>query len=129
MVLNAIGKKLGRGDTAVVQMGSMASLEHGVTCSIPSLAQWVKDSVLLQLQHRLQLWFGSDHQSRNSVCRRTQKRKTKKLGRKGARKRWEFASLNRRIGESFSVNTTFESISEGDEITPGGKVFPIRDCS
>ena len=30
------------------------------TGSIPSLAQWVKDLALPQLQHRLQLWFRSD---------------------------------------------------------------------
>ena len=41
-------------------MGLVASLQRQGTGVIPSLAQWVKDLVLLQLRHRLQLWLPSD---------------------------------------------------------------------
>ena len=34
---------------------------------IPSLAQWVKDPVLPQLQLRLRLWLGSDPWPRRSI--------------------------------------------------------------
>ena len=39
--------------------GFMASLEHWNTGSIPSLAQWVKGPVLLQLRLRSHPWPGS----------------------------------------------------------------------
>lgn len=45
----------------------------------------------------------------------------KKLGREEDRKHWEVESLNRMIGESFSINITFESTSERDERITGGK--------
>ena len=45
----------------------------------------------------------------------------KKLGREEDRKHWEVESLNRMIGESFSVNITFELTSERDERITGGK--------
>lgn len=40
---------------------------------IPSLAQWIKDHTLLQLQLRLQLQLSSDPWPRNSICRRAAK--------------------------------------------------------
>ena len=49
--------------SSAVGLGSRHLLCHGssrcwVTGSIPGLAQWVKDLVLLQLWHRLKLWLG-----------------------------------------------------------------------
>ena len=38
-------------------------------------AQWVKDQILPQVQHRLQMWLGSDPWPRNSICRRAAKNK------------------------------------------------------
>ena len=46
---------------------------------IPSEAQWVKGSMLLQLKHRLQLWHESDPWPRKSMCFRwPNTRQTKK---------------------------------------------------
>ena len=38
-------------------VGSEASLECGDAGSIPALAQWIKDPLLLQLWDRSQLWL------------------------------------------------------------------------
>ena len=40
--------------------GSVASLEHWDTGSIPGTVQWVKDLVLPQLKYRSKLWLRSD---------------------------------------------------------------------
>lgn len=47
-------------------MRSETSLHHWDAGWTPHLAQWVKDPVLPQLQHRLQLWLGSDPWPGNS---------------------------------------------------------------
>ena len=49
-------------------MGSEASWERWDSGSIPTLAQWVKDLVLSQLQLRSQLQLGSDPWPRHSIC-------------------------------------------------------------
>ena len=50
---------------------------------IPSLAQWVKDSVLPEQWCRLQSWLGSDTWSENSIYCRIAKKKKKALGEVG----------------------------------------------
>ena len=50
-----------------------ASWERWDAGSIPSLARWVKDPVLLQLWLRLQLQLGFDPWPRNSICYRVAK--------------------------------------------------------
>ena len=52
--------------------------EHQDTGLIPSLAQWVQDPSLLQLQYRSQLWLGSDPWSGNSMCCEAAKKERKK---------------------------------------------------
>jgi len=59
-------------------MGSVASVEHWDTGSIPSPAQWVKDLALLQLQQRSQKCLGSDPWPENSICHKAAKRGKKK---------------------------------------------------
>ena len=59
-------------------MGSVASLEHWDTGSIPGPAQ-VEDTALSQLQHRSKLQFGSDPWLENSICRRAAKKEKKKI--------------------------------------------------
>ena len=49
-------------------MGLAASWELWNTGSIPSLAWWVKDPVLLQLWLRLEMKLGCDPWPRNSIC-------------------------------------------------------------
>ena len=44
----------------------------------PRLAQWVKDPVLPQLQHRPQLWLRFNPWPRNSICHGKAKKKKKK---------------------------------------------------
>ena len=61
---------------------SVASLECWDAGSIPSLAQWVKDVVLPQLQLRSQLQLGSDPWSRNFICCGAAKKKNKKKKKK-----------------------------------------------
>ena len=43
----------------------------------PWTAQWVKDQTLPQLQHRSQLWLGSDPWPRNSICCKVAKKEKK----------------------------------------------------
>ena len=58
----------------------MASLEHWDAGSIASSNQWVKDPVLLQLRHRLQLQLGCDPWPGNShTPQSSQKKKKKKI--------------------------------------------------
>ena len=59
-------------------MESEASLQHWGKGSIPGLAQWVKDLVLAQLWHRLQLWLGSDPWPGNFICHGAAKKDKKK---------------------------------------------------
>ena len=59
-------------------MVSTVSLEHWISGSIPGLAQWVKEPVLLQLWLSLWLWLGTDPRSGNSICCRWPKKKKKK---------------------------------------------------
>ena len=67
-------------------MGSAASWEHLDTGLIPGLAQWVEDSVFLQLWLRLRLRLRSNLWSGNSICPRgSQKEKE----RKKKKKLWE----------------------------------------
>ena len=54
-------------------MGSAASWESWDMGLIPSLAQWIKDHTLLQLQLRLQLRLGSDSWPGTSICCRAAK--------------------------------------------------------
>ena len=54
--------------------------------SIPGLAQWVKDPVLLQLQLRSQLWLRSDPWPRNSICHGAAKKKKRKKKRVAGQK-------------------------------------------
>ena len=49
-------------------MGSDTPLQYWDAGLIPDPEQWVKDLVLLQLQHRSQMQLVSDLQSRNSIC-------------------------------------------------------------
>ena len=56
----------------------VASWEYWDAGSIPGLAQWVKDLVLLQLQYKSQLWLESDPWPRISICHRVAKKKKKK---------------------------------------------------
>ena len=51
------------------------SQEHWDTGSSPSLAQWVKDLVWLQLRRRWQLQLGSDP---GSICSQEKKKKSKR---------------------------------------------------
>ena len=66
----------------MVQRGLEASLERWDSGSIPRLAQWVKDLALPQLQHRSQLWLGSDPSPGNSICHRVAQKKKKKKKKK-----------------------------------------------
>ena len=54
------------GSSLCGSLGSEVSWEQWDTGSIPGLAQWVKDLVLLQLRSKLPL--GSDPWSGNSIC-------------------------------------------------------------
>ena len=58
-------------------MGLAVSWEHWDKGWIPSLAQWVKDLELPQLQVKLQLWLRSDPWPGNSICQRVAKKKKK----------------------------------------------------
>ena len=58
-------------------IGSVVSWKFRGAGLIPSLAQWIKDPVLLQLQFRLQLQLGSDPWPGNSVCCRVTKKEKK----------------------------------------------------
>lgn len=58
--------------------GSEVSLQHWVSGSFPGLAQWVKELMLPQLRHRLQLWLRSDAWPGNSMCLGVAKRGEKK---------------------------------------------------
>ena len=49
-------------------MGLAASWEYWDSISIPSPAQWVKDLVLPQLQHKSQLLLKSDPWPGNPLC-------------------------------------------------------------
>ena len=60
-------------------MGLAASLECWDEGLIPSLAQWVKELVLLWLWHRLQLQLGSDSWTRNSLCLGAAQKEDKKI--------------------------------------------------
>ena len=62
------GKKRERESSCCGAMGLAASWECWDIGSIPSLAQWVKDLVLLQLRLRLQLHLASDLWPGNSIC-------------------------------------------------------------
>ena len=83
-------------------MGSAASWEHWDSGSIPGLAQWVKNPLLLQLQLRLRPQLRSDPWPSNSIChevaknaKKKKKKKKKKTKTKEARKknREKIASL------------------------------------
>ena len=56
----------------------MVSLESWDTGSIPSLAQWVKDPILLW--YRWQLWLKSDLE--NSICHENSVAKKEKIKKK-----------------------------------------------
>ena len=59
-------------------MRSAASWEHWDACPIPSLVQWVKDRVLLQLWLGSWLCLGSDSWPSNSIdCKAAKKEKKK----------------------------------------------------
>ena len=61
-------------------MGLEASWENWDTCSVSSLAGWVKDWVLLQLQLRMKLRFRSDSWPRTPYTMGRPKQKSKKKG-------------------------------------------------
>ena len=63
-----MSKILGTKSSHYGATGLVPSLEHWDAGSIPSLAQWVKDLALLQLQCMLQLRLRSDHWFGNSIC-------------------------------------------------------------
>ena len=54
-------------------IGSVASLKHWDTGSIPIPAQWVEDLMLPQLWCRLQLWLGSDPWPGDSTLKKRKK--------------------------------------------------------
>ena len=60
-------------DSCCGTMVSAASWQCWNAGSIPSLAQWVKDPALLQLQLRWHLQLGSDPWPGNSICCRASK--------------------------------------------------------
>lgn len=64
--------------TAVAQQDQGHFCSTKVVVSIPSLAQWVKRSGMLQLQCRLQVRLGSDPRPGNSICCRVGKKRKKK---------------------------------------------------
>ena len=61
----------------MAQRGSASSLERWSACSIPGLAQWVKDLALLQLRLGSQLQLGSDPWQGTSMCCRVAKNEKK----------------------------------------------------
>ena len=70
-------RHVNNGGGGVPATGLVASLERWDTGLIPGPAQWVRDPVLLQLQHRSQLWLGFDPWPGNSICRGTAKKRKK----------------------------------------------------
>ena len=71
-------------------VGSIASLQHWDAVSIPTMAQWVKDLALPQLQCRSQLWLRSYSWPGNSICHGEPK---KKKERKNDRKFLKFGDI------------------------------------
>lgn len=59
-------------------MGSAVSLQCWDAGSILCWHSGLKDPALLQLQHRLQLWLGSDSWPGNSICHQEAKKKKEK---------------------------------------------------
>ena len=55
-------------------MGLEVSQEYWDAGSIPGTAQWIKDLVLLHLQHRSQLRLASGPWSVNTICHKEAKR-------------------------------------------------------
>ena len=68
---------INRSSCYMAQWDLAVSLERWPTGSIPRLSRWVKDPVLPQLWHRLQLWHGSDPWPGNPICHRAAEKEKK----------------------------------------------------
>ena len=63
----------------VVQWNQQHLCSARMQVQSPAQNSGLKDLVLLQLQYRLQLWFGSDTRPRNSICCGVAKKGGKKI--------------------------------------------------